>query len=151
MFSIGEIIDIAVKLEKNGETIYSATAAQTRDGPFRDLLNWMAGEESAHAERFVKIKGGIVADEEHPMPKEMRKSLVDRFVGNQAFSLNEVAFSKIKGQKELIQIMLDFEKDTILFYEMMRSFLAEEGPRSALDEIIAEEKQHVEKLSALRT
>lgn len=111
----------------------------------------MAREESEHAEQFLKMKGQIIADNDHPIPQEMRKSLVDRFFGNQVFSLKDVAFSKIKDQKELIEVMIDFEKDTILFYEMMKSFVKEEAPQSTLNQIISEEKKHIQKLQALQS
>ncbi len=151
MFSIREIIDIAVKLEKNGETIYLTTGRQTQNREFRNLLNWMASEESEHAEQFLKMKHGILADDDHPGADKMRKTLVDRFIGNQAFSLKDVVFSEIKDQRELIKVMIDFEKDTILFYELMKTFVKEKASQSTLNQIISEEKKHIQKLEALES
>lgn len=47
--------------------------------------------------------------------------------------------------------MIDFEKDTILFYELMKTFVKEKASQSTLNQIISEEKKHIQKLEALES
>ena len=50
----------------------------------------------------------------------------------------------------LIELAIEFEKDTVLFYEMLRPFIGDPTVLDQLDEIIAEENDHVSKLQALQ-
>jgi rubrerythrin len=149
MFSAYEILDIAVKLEKNGEKVYREAMGQTGDIPLQKLLEWMADEEVKHAEWFSNLKSEVELDEDHHLIREMSGALVSDFVGDQTFSLKEVDFSAIKGTRELIEVFIEFEKDTILFYEMLESFINDEETGKKLNLIMDEEKAHISKLQEL--
>lgn len=149
MFSAYEIIDIAEKLEKNGEKVYREAIAQTGDPSLKELLKWMADEEVVHAEWFSKLKSKVELDEDFDLIKETGGGLVSDFVGEQSFSLREVDFSTIKGARELIEVFIEFERDTILFYEMLESFIIDEEIGKKLNRIMDEEKVHISKLQEL--
>jgi len=149
MFSIHEIIDIAVQLEKNGEKICRNARERTDDIALQDLLEWIAAEEVSHAEWLKELKIDIELKEDHHLITEISQTLVSDFIGEQAFSLDDVDFSQIESTQDLIQIIIDFEKDTIVFYEMLQSFITDEKTTAKLDQIISEEKSHIEKLQKL--
>ena len=149
MFSAYEIIDIAEKLEKNGEKVYREAMDQTEDLSLKELLKWMADEEVEHAEWFSKLKSEVELNENLNLIKEMSRGLVSDFVGEQSFSLREVDFSAIKGTRELIEVFIEFERDTILFYEMLESFIIDEEIGEKLNRIMDEEKVHISKLQEL--
>ena len=67
-------------------------------------------------------------------------------MGDQKFSLAEVDLSKIESAQELIDLAIEHEKDNILFYQMLQSFLDNPETMKELDEIIAEEEQHIKLL-----
>jgi rubrerythrin len=50
----------------------------------------------------------------------------------------------------LIDVLVEFEKDTILFYEMLSGFIPAPEVLSQLQTIIAEEKRHITQLEAQR-
>ena len=52
MFSIQEILDLAIRLEKNGESVYRTAAAKLFRADLVSLLVWMADEEVKHARWF---------------------------------------------------------------------------------------------------
>ena len=149
MFSAYEILDIAVKLEKNGEKVYREAMDHTSDLALKELLKWMADEELGHAEWFSKLKGEVELNQDHHLIKEMSGALVEKFVGEQSFSLKEVDFSQIKGTRELIEVFMEFERDTILFYEMLESFIVDQETNEKLNRIMDEEKTHISKLQEL--
>jgi rubrerythrin len=149
MFSAYEILDIAVKLEKNGEKVYREAMGQTGDLSLKELLKWMADEEVKHAEWFSELKGELELNEDHCLIREMSRDLVSEFVGEQSFSLKDVDFSAIKGTRELIEVFIEFERDTILFYEMLESFIIDEETGEKLNRIVDEEKAHISKLQEL--
>jgi rubrerythrin len=149
MFSAYEILDIAVKLEKNGEKVYREAMGQTGDLALKELLKWMADEEVKHAEWFSELKGEVDINEDHRLIREMSGDLVSEFVGEQSFSLKDVDFSAIKDTRELIEVFIEFERDTILFYEMLESFIIDQETGEKLNRIMDEEKDHISKLQEL--
>ncbi|MCJ7775016.1 MAG: ferritin family protein [Desulfobulbaceae bacterium] len=146
MFSAYEILDIAIKLEKNGEKVYREAMDQTGDLSLKELLKWMADEEVKHAEWFSELKSEVELNENHHLIREMSEDLVSEFVGEQSFSLKDVDFSAIKGTRELIEVFIEFERDTILFYEMLESFIIDEETGEKLNRILDEENDHISKL-----
>ena len=149
MFSAYEILDIAVKLEKNGEKVYREAIDQTGDLSLKELLKWMVDEEVKHAEWFSELKSEVELNEDHHLIREMSGDLVSEFVGEQSFSLKEVDFSAIKDTRELIEVFIEFERDTILFYEMLETFIIDEETGEKLNRIMDEEKTHISKLQEL--
>ena len=150
MFSISEVIDIAVQLEKNGEQIYRSALESVSDAGLKQLLEWMAEEESRHAKWFSALRGTAVVIEDNEALKAMNKSLVDDFLGDQAFSLKEVDFSAVRNIRELMDVFIEFERDTILFYDILMAFIPDEEAKENIRHIIAEEEAHVEKLQEFK-
>jgi rubrerythrin len=150
MFSITEIIKIAVQLEKNGEMVYREAVGQSENPELDDLLLWMADEELKHADWFLSLSNDIEKSKDRLQVKEIDASLIDDLIGKQTFSLTDVDFSQVKNSKHLIDIFIEFEKDTILFYEMLKTFLVDEQTIDHLEKIIQEESLHIEKLKELR-
>jgi rubrerythrin len=149
LFSIAEILAIAVQLERNGENAFRKALKASEDAGLNDLLKWMAEEERAHAEQFSQLQEKIADDEESHLEQKMSDSLVATFIKGQTFSLEEVNFSGLRDPGELIETFIEFEKDTILFYDMLKSFMLDEKIIRQLEVIIQEEEIHVKKLQEL--
>ena len=150
MFSITEIIEIAVQLEKNGEKVYREAMGQSKNPELDDLLRDIAEEELEHRDWFLSLKDEIEKSQDRPQVEEMDASLIDDLIGKQTFSLADIDFSQVKSSKHLIDIFIEFEKDTILFYEMLKTFLLDEKTIDHLEKIIQEESSHIKKFEDLR-
>ena len=149
MFSGIEILDIAIRLEENGEKRYRDTTQLTGNLVLINLLESMAEEEKKHARFFSDLKKKIEIREDNHIIQEMSNALVKDIVGDQIFSLAETDFGKIETVGELIRIFIGFENDTILFYEMLKSFITNDAVAGKLNEIISEEKKHIESFRKL--
>jgi rubrerythrin len=150
MFSVDEIADIAVQLETNGEKVYRKALKLVSDPELISLLEWLADEEARHAAWFSAL--GAQAQhfaEFDPQVGEMGKALLRDVFGNQVFSLMDVDFSAVDEKLQIFALAAEFEKDTILFYEMLRPFVLDEQTLRQLDAIIAEENKHVARLQEL--
>jgi rubrerythrin len=146
MFSIREIIDMAIQLEKNAETFYRAALAEMSTPSLESVLVCLADEEREHAEWFEKLKRAAEeAKAVHEMG-EISGAALRSLVGDQKFSLVEVDLSEIESAEELIELAVEHEKDTILFYQMLQSFIESPETTKELDEIIAQEDQHIKLL-----
>lgn len=150
MYTIEDIRDIAIQIERNGEKTYRSAAEQSTDEKMKTLFNWMADEEHKHAkwfENMVTMKPPIIP--EHREMEAMGRSLLQEMVKNQTFSLDSEALGSAKNTEALLRLSLGFEEDTILFYEMLKNFIDEEQTAAQLEMIIDEERGHVKLLKSL--
>ncbi|MBP1741352.1 MAG: hypothetical protein H6Q48_3645 [Deltaproteobacteria bacterium] len=143
MFSLAEVYDLGIRIEKNGEKFYRDALEQAWSEPIADLLKMLAEEEVKHVDFFVRRMDAVKQKREDPFLDEMRTSMLKDILGNQTFSLKEADVSQIRSVDELVALAIEFEKDTILFYEMVGSFMIDEQARRELNEIIEEEERHV--------
>ena len=148
MFSIKEILDMAIVLEKNGEATYRSAVEKIRDPDLSSLLDWMADEEVKHAEWFSGRQQEIALVTLNPVADAMARELFNDLLNGRSFSLDDVDFSGIEHINAMLETFIEFEKDTILFYQMLDSFLQDEQTLLVLKKIIAEEERHVESLQA---
>ena len=149
MFTTEEILDIAVKIESNGEKIYRNAARKISSPELVSLLHWMADEEALHARHFSDMKASVANAAPNPVVEEMGRELIDNMLGNRSFSLDDVDFERIESVKDMIAVFIEFEKDTILFYEMIEAFIEADEPLKTIKRVITEEKKHIEKLKEL--
>ena len=143
MFSLAEVYDLGIRIEKNGEKFYRDAMKQTWSTPIAEMLKTLAEEEVKHVDFFVKRIDALKQKRENPFLDEMGTSMLKDILGNQTFSLKDTDVSKIRSADELVSLAIEFEKDTILFYEVVGSFMTDEEARRELKEIIEEEKRHV--------
>jgi len=148
MYSCDDIIDLAVQIEKNGEKTLRKALESISNPKLIPVLQSFADEEVQHAEWFSKLKPSIDESMEDPGLEELGKSLMRDVLGDQSFSLDDADFSKIEKINELLSLMIEFEKDTVLFYEMIRSVVSDKQSLACLDTIIVEEKRHARELQA---
>jgi rubrerythrin len=146
MFEIKEILDLAIRLEKNGEVTYRQATRISSDEELKAALDWMAREEASHAQWFTRLKTSLDRGSQNPFLETMSRELFDDLVGNQSFSLREVNFAEVGSLEELVSIFIEFEKDTVLFYEMIAPFIEDGETRAHLQAIIAEENRHISRL-----
>jgi rubrerythrin len=143
MFTLAEVYDLGIRIEKNGERFYRDAMKQAWSAPIADMLKLLADEEVKHVDFFVKRMDAVKQRRENPFLDEMSISMLKDILGNQTFSLKDADVSKIRSVDELVAFAVEFEKDTILFYEMVDSFMTDGEPRRELKAIIEEEERHV--------
>jgi rubrerythrin len=146
MFSIEEILDLAIRLENNGESVYRHAVDEISEPELVSLLQWMADEEVQHARWFSELRHSLKTHSTDPFMAEMSREVFADFLGEKSFSHQDVDFSKIKRVGDLVAVFIEFEKDTILFYETLKPFIEDNDTLESLEKIIAEENNHIEKL-----
>ncbi|MEK7313793.1 MAG: ferritin family protein, partial [Deltaproteobacteria bacterium] len=55
-FSAEEVLDMAIRIEENGERFYSDAARMSKKDNVRELLNSLAQEEFKHKKYFMELK-----------------------------------------------------------------------------------------------
>jgi rubrerythrin len=146
LFSPLEILDMAIRLEKNGESVYRNAIKQVSKPDLVSLLAWMADEEVKHAEWFSQFKQNLETTSSNPFIDEMSRELFNDLLGEKSFSHKDVNFSKVSQLADLLAIFIEFEKDTVIFYETLKAFIDDKDTLENLAQIIAEENTHIKKL-----
>ena len=146
MFSVKEVLDLAIQLEKNGETVYRNAVDEVTEPELVSLLIWMADEEASHRSWFSEMKTKLETHSINPFMEEMSRQVFGGMLGEKSFSHRDVDFSKVDHMDDLIDIFIEFEKDTVLFYETLIPFIEDNDTLEYLKKIIDEENNHIKKL-----
>ncbi len=149
MFSIKDIVDIAIQIEQNGERIYRDAAKKIKDPSLSSLLQWLADEEVTHVKWFTALKDKVPDTGDHPEQEKIGRALLRDAVGTQNFTLKDADFSTLEQVEDLIRLAIEFEKDTILFYKMLQPLIEDRETLDQLHEIIKEEEKHVQSFKEL--
>jgi rubrerythrin len=147
MFFLKDICDIAVQIEKNGERVYRDAQANVNDIELKELLGWIADEERRHAQWFQNLAKTVNIEVEHPQIEELGKNLIKDSIGGQTFSLASIQLIQATTLHQIIDQSIEFEKDTIIFYEMMQEFIDDREVLEQLEIILKEEQKHISHLS----
>ena len=143
MFTAQDILDIAIRLEKNGEKTSRDARLHISGDALKTLLAWIAQEEHNHARWFTELKNRLTQGEDHHLMAELSRALVEDVIQGQAFSLEEVDFETIDSPDKMLRTFIGFEDDTIAFYEVLKTFIDETTIAAQLEQIILEEKKHM--------
>ncbi|MGD1967375.1 MAG: ferritin family protein [Desulfobacterales bacterium] len=149
MFTALEILDLAIQLEENGEAVYREAAKKASNPDISELLLWMAEEEVKHTGWFTELKQEIESHSINPFMEEMSRKVFGGLLGEKSFSHREINFSEVDRIEDLINIFIEFEKDTVLFYETLIPFIEDNNTLQYITKIIAEENNHIQKLHEL--
>ncbi|HDI59951.1 MAG TPA: rubrerythrin [Desulfobacteraceae bacterium] len=149
MFQLEEVIDIAVRLEENAAAVYRQAMDRVDQNAFKSVLQWIIDEEKQHARWFNDLRQQA-ATAANPIERAMNREMLAQMIGEKSFSLDQVDFSALADADALIDVLVEFEKDTILFYEMLSGFIQEAEVLAGLRTIIDEKKRHITHLEAQR-
>lgn len=150
MFTLSDICNIAVQIERNGERIYRMGGEGAEDPKVAHMLNWMADEEMRHAQWFENLQLPSQVSQAHEEIESMGKSLLQEMMKDQTFSLKEDRMQSVADLACLFEMSMEFEQDTILFYETLRSFIDDADTATQLNRVIDEERDHLRQLESLK-
>ncbi|MGA7280014.1 MAG: ferritin family protein [Desulfocapsaceae bacterium] len=151
MFSVADIREIAVQIERNGEAAYRQAAELVSDQTIAEIFNWMADEEKRHAQWFSTIEAAEPLTEEQVELEQMGRQLLQEMVADQTFSLDKKLLAQTPAFAEALEQARLFEKDTVMFYEFLLNLISEEQPRLELERVIREEKRHMDQLEEMKS
>lgn len=151
MFTIKEISELAIQIESNGEALYREVAAKVADPDLKTLLELMAQEEARHGHWFGRLgddpfQFGPPDMDANTELEAMGRALLTEMLGEQTFSLDVDSLKGAHTVAQVIEQAAEFEKDTIVFYEMLADFIEDASVTAHLQTIIAEERSHLEAL-----
>ena len=149
MFTIADIRNIAIQIEKNGEETYRNAGKAARNPDIARTLAWMAEEEQCHALWFETIRSTKPMTQELREVEAMGRTLLQDIVKGNSFLLDLEELKRAGNVMEVLARSKTFERDTIIFYEFLLGFLDDEDTIRQLKRIIIEERNHIKELELL--
>jgi rubrerythrin len=146
---MNDLLEIAIKMEENAEAIYNTAEKKIKPQALKRLLKWMADEEVSHGKWFADQKNNTPLEMDEARLKSMAPQALQNMMGEKTLNLEDINFNKITKTSTLLETFIDFENETILFYEMLEMFIQEKSVLKGLKQIILEEKTHIETLNSM--
>jgi len=152
LFCANEVIEMGIKILKNGRDYYADIARLAKNEQVRDTFSWLAEEEGRHVKTFE----GMLTDVEKCEPFEIYdgeyaayiKSLIDGY-GYTKADQGKATAKKVRDNGEAIEMAIGIEKDTILFIHEMKN-VVRERERDIITDLIKKVQEHVTRLDHLK-
>jgi rubrerythrin len=152
VFTAIEAIEMAMKIERNGEVFYNEAAAKSTDPEVKTLFEDLAVQERGHYQTFEEMLQGTQPALELPAEEhDQYETYVQVALENALFAGPDKALDlarQAEGREVALRAAIGFEKDTLLFYYDLRD-MVNEADRETISRIIREEKKHVRRLARM--
>lgn len=151
-FSGQEIVDIAIRIEKNGEQLYKTLAEQSEFMTVKNAFNALANEEKKHIASFDRIReivGDFKPDEAYPGEYAL---YLEALVRENVFAKQDMFVDlakKVVTIEDALDLGIWFEKETLIFLHGVRDSL-EKTDAPVLNELMLQEKEHLKKLVEIK-
>ncbi len=147
-YSVNEIIEMAVQIERNGYTFYhEASKRKDLDAASREFIERLRDAELNHEKTFLRLRDDqdlniLELTSDWELVASYLKSIVD----SRIFNTPDAAIKLATEAKDILAIVgyaIMFEKDTLLFFHAVNDSINNEKTKSILRRIINEEVSHV--------
>jgi rubrerythrin len=149
-YSGQEIIDIAVRIEENGNEFYTNAANMiAENNDHKSLFLDLAEKEVMHIAIFQKLAAKFDAesfDFESADASDYVNHLADSHIFGKPDTGRELAKS-IKTPREALEIAFKFENDSVAFYTELLKFARSDSKR-LVQQIIEEEMEHAAEIKS---
>lgn len=152
VFNAAEVIDMGIEKEKKRRDFYGKVAVSFNDKDMKDLFSKLRDWEETHIKKFSEIRDSVVGDMEVTETYEgefesyMKTLIDDKFYAQ----VSPAEFDKnVKKPIDAIRYGISFEKDAILFFGELLSYMSGENT-DKVRKLIDEEKQHIIYLTELK-
>ena len=156
LFTAAQALEMAMEIERNGETFYNETAAKSADPEVKALFEDLATQERAHHRVFQKMleeTGPDVAlSGAYPAAYyDEYKAYVHVAMENALFAGPSKALAlaeKAEDRETALRAAMGFEKDTLLFFYDLRDMVSETY-QETISGVIREEQKHLRRLARM--
>jgi rubrerythrin len=155
VFSVDEVLAVAEQIERDGQRFYELAAERCTNLEGKKALEHLARWEGTHGPIFARIRASArqaQAAEARPFDPEGVAELYLEAVSEQhvfrASGGPERLLEGVEGPRQIFELALRFERDSILFFEGLIAMVPTDETE-ALKLLIEEEREHVAHLQRL--
>ncbi len=151
LFSGNEIVDIAIKIEENGQAFYLAAAERAEDENLATALRKLADDEVEYKATFEAL---YKSDENYSLDagyNEEVDAYIKAMAAAQVFAPGKSVAELARSAKDIFEVLvlaMGAEKDSILYYSEMKEWVQPKD-KDVIAKVISEEKRHLKELTDL--
>ncbi len=147
-----EVLDIAKQIERNGVAFYRKAAELFEDPTPRTLFLALAQRELEHEMVFADMQKLLLENDDiEPAPQHQDEpSSPKAIAGLAVFGITHEPAGHLAGDEtfaEILKMAIVKEKDSVVFYTGLKSFVSDDKGIETISDIIQEEMRHIRLLS----
>jgi len=148
-FNADEILEMAEQIERNGAKFYRDAAKRASDQKVKQRLLDMATMEDGHLKTYQEIRKGLNAWEKEEIvfdPDNQSVKYLQAMAEARGYEGKITPSKELTGSetvKEILEIALNSEKESALFYLGLKDLVPERAGREKIENIILEELSHI--------
>ncbi|MGM0427537.1 MAG: ferritin-like domain-containing protein [Thermodesulfobacteriota bacterium] len=160
-FNADEVFRVAIEIERNGITFYEKGKEALQDEKLKEVFSNLENEEKKHLASFEEMRAELPeaakkstdydpADDIHRKADEEINQYIQDMADMNVFRKPENVdkyIRELRHVEDALRLGIRFEKDSIAFYLMLRDLTEEGKGREFVDDIIAQEGEHLKSLS----
>ena len=152
-FNADEIMEMAIKIEKNGRSFYLHAAEINQDKEMTDFFKKLAAMEENHIKTFKRFRDDLSSTEKEGQVYDpdgqasmYLSVMADTHGGEGDPQITETLTGK-ESLEDILTIAINLEKKSILFYVGLKDLVSKRRGKDKVEAIINEEKKHIAQLS----
>lgn len=148
-FNADEIFEMAEEIERNAEKFYRQASEKAPTEEMQKFFNNMAKMEDRHLKIFEQMRQELSSDEKGQSvydPDDEATQYLQTMADGHGYEGRISPTRDLTGSesmKEVIEIALNAEKDSVVFYYGLKSMVPEKAGRDKIEKIILEELSHI--------
>jgi len=148
-FNANEIFEMAEEMERNGAKFYRKAAQNASDKQTKQMLLDMADMEDGHLKTFQNMREELSDREKEPTvfdPNNEAVLYLQAMAKSRGYEGRKSPDEELSGNetmKEILEIALNSEKESVVFYFGLMSLVPPKAGRDKVKAIIIEELSHI--------
>lgn len=151
LLDVKEILEFAVRIEQRGYEFYVGAMKRFVDPRATGLFQVLADEEFKHEAVFKKLLDGEGGAGLREGDAEYQAYMGEFIKAHPLADRRAVAtaLARLTAPEQILDLALDFEKDSIVFFTQLKELVAP-GRTRAVEKVIHEEMGHLRKISLMK-
>ncbi|MFA5423663.1 MAG: ferritin family protein [Phycisphaerae bacterium] len=148
-FNADEVFEMAEEIERQAVKFYSEAAQKATSDDMKRFFIQMSGMEAKHVKIFADMREHLTDEERAETtydPDNEAAQYLQTMADAKGWEGRVTPTQKFTGKesmKEVIEIALNAEKESVVFYYGIKSLVPEKAGRDKLEQIIMEELSHI--------
>ena len=149
-FTADDAMEVAIKLEENGQNFYNRMAEKFDDPEVKKLFTFLKEEEIKHRETYTAMLSKLGKNQTMENYPEEYNAYLKAYAEKIIFSPQklEEEISRINDEKTALNFAIGAELETILYYEEIKKMVSEKE-KKLIEKVIEEERKHFIQLTNL--